>query len=138
MQTSQLRCRPKSSKMQNLSPPNTNGWNPLQVLRIGRPSWLSGKESACQCKRLRFDPWSKKILHAAKQVSLCATTCTIRQRFTTTIEPRLYSLRITATELHTPETLCSTTREATAMKPVQPRSPQLGESPDMKTQHGQK
>jgi len=25
------------------------------------PLWLSGKESACQCKRLRFDPWVRKI-----------------------------------------------------------------------------
>ena len=23
--------------------------------------WLSGKESACQCRRLRFDPWVRKI-----------------------------------------------------------------------------
>ena len=23
--------------------------------------WLSGKESACQCKRYRFDPWVEKI-----------------------------------------------------------------------------
>ena len=22
--------------------------------------WLSGKESACQCRRLRFDPWVRK------------------------------------------------------------------------------
>ena len=22
--------------------------------------WLSGKESACQCRRLRFDPWVGK------------------------------------------------------------------------------
>ena len=23
--------------------------------------WLSGKESACQCRRQRFDPWVRKI-----------------------------------------------------------------------------
>ena len=31
---------------------------------VGLPRWLSGKESACQCrrqKRLRFDPWVGKI-----------------------------------------------------------------------------
>ena len=28
---------------------------------IGLPRWLSGKESACQCKRLRFDPWVRKV-----------------------------------------------------------------------------
>ena len=27
----------------------------------GLPSWFSGKESACQCRRLRFDPWVRKI-----------------------------------------------------------------------------
>ena len=25
------------------------------------PPWLSGKESACQCKRHRFNPWIRKI-----------------------------------------------------------------------------
>ena len=25
------------------------------------PMWLSGKESTCQCRRLRFDPWVGKI-----------------------------------------------------------------------------
>ena len=25
------------------------------------PRWLSGKESACQCRRCRFDPWVRKI-----------------------------------------------------------------------------
>ena len=31
---------------------------------IGLPGWLSGKESACQCRRLKrcgFDPWIRKI-----------------------------------------------------------------------------
>ena len=27
----------------------------------GLPWWLSGKESACQCRRLRFSPWVRKI-----------------------------------------------------------------------------
>ena len=27
----------------------------------GLPWWLSGKESTCQCKRCRFDPWVRKI-----------------------------------------------------------------------------
>ena len=25
------------------------------------PRWLSGKESACQCMRQRFDPWVRKV-----------------------------------------------------------------------------
>ena len=26
------------------------------------PWWQSGKESACQCRRYRFDPWIRNIL----------------------------------------------------------------------------
>ena len=33
----------------------------LAVLPLGLPQGLSGKESACQCRRLRFDPWFGKI-----------------------------------------------------------------------------
>ena len=33
--------------------------------------WLSGKESACQCRRHGFDPWSGKIPLAAEQLNLC-------------------------------------------------------------------
>ena len=29
--------------------------------QIGLPTWLSGKESTCQCRRCRFDPWVGKI-----------------------------------------------------------------------------
>ena len=28
---------------------------------LGLPRWLSGKQSACQCRRSRFDPWIRKI-----------------------------------------------------------------------------
>ena len=37
----------------------------------GFPCWLSGKESTCQCRRPRFDPWSGKTPHAAEQLSSC-------------------------------------------------------------------
>jgi len=40
----------------------------------GLPWWLSGKESACQHRRLRFDPWSGKIPHTVEQLSPCTTT----------------------------------------------------------------
>ena len=40
----------------------------------GLPWWFSGKESAYQCRRHGFDPWSGKILYAMEQLSLCATT----------------------------------------------------------------
>ena len=42
--------------------------NPLQY----SPWWLSGKESASQCGRHRFDPWSGKIPHTLEQLSSCA------------------------------------------------------------------
>ena len=33
---------------------------------LGLPWWLSGKESACQCRGHGFDPWSRKIPHTLK------------------------------------------------------------------------
>ena len=30
----------------------------LSMWNIGLPWWFSGKESVCQCRRCRFDPWS--------------------------------------------------------------------------------
>ena len=39
-------------------------------LSMGRLAWwLSSKESACQCRRHRFDPWIGKILWTRKQQS---------------------------------------------------------------------
>ena len=32
-----------------------------RVLVLGLPWWLSGKESACQCRRHMFDSWVDKI-----------------------------------------------------------------------------
>ena len=47
------------------------------------PWWLNGKESACQCRRRGFDPWSGKISHVpAGRLS----------QSTTTAEPVLWSL----------------------------------------------
>ena len=30
-------------------------------IKYGLPRWLSGKESACQCRRREFNPWVRKI-----------------------------------------------------------------------------
>ena len=60
--------------------------------KCGLPWWLSGKESACQCRRCRFDPWSRKTPQAAGQLS---------QR-TTTIDPVLLSPGATTTEARMP------------------------------------
>ena len=35
----------------------------------GLPRLLSGKESSCQCRRHKLDPWSRKIPHAVEQHS---------------------------------------------------------------------
>ena len=36
--------------------------------------WFTGKESACQCKLLGFDPWSQNIPVLVEQLSPCTTT----------------------------------------------------------------
>ena len=59
----------------------------------GLSQWLGGKESTCQWRRRRFDPWSGRIPHAAEQLNPCPTT----------IEPVLLSP-------------CSATGEAAAMR----------------------
>ena len=33
----------------------------INTPNTGLPWWISGKEFSCQCRRLRFDPWSRKI-----------------------------------------------------------------------------
>ena len=35
--------------------------SPHFILPHGLPWWLSGKESACQCRRCKFNPWVRKI-----------------------------------------------------------------------------
>ena len=35
---------------------------------LGLPWWLSDKESACQCRRQGFSPWSERIPHAAESL----------------------------------------------------------------------
>ena len=75
------------------------------------PWWLSGKEPACQCRRHRFDLWSRKIPHAREQPSLC-----------TTIEPKLRSLGTTAAaaakSLQSCPTLCDPTDGSPPGSPV--------------------
>ena len=45
--------------------PQVQGTAGMQVLlhskESGLPWWLSGKDSACQCRRRRFNPWVRKI-----------------------------------------------------------------------------
>ena len=63
-------------------------WQPSKEESIRLPWWFSGKESACQCRRHGFSPWSGKIPYALKELCLCATT----------IEPVLQSPGATTTE----------------------------------------
>ena len=47
----------------------------FHILRrhLGLPWWLSGWESACQCRGHGFEPWSGKIPHAVEQLGPWAT-----------------------------------------------------------------
>ena len=72
----------------------------------GLPWWLSGKEPTCQCRRQGFNPRSGKIPLAVEQLSPGVTT----------IEPALQSPGATTTEAPMPESLCSASGEATAMR----------------------
>ena len=40
---------------------------------LGLPWWRSGWESACQCRRYGFEPWSGRIPHAAERLGPWAT-----------------------------------------------------------------
>ena len=49
-------------------------WNNKEMVFLGFPAGLSGKESACQSRRHGFDPRSGKIPYAEEQLSSYATT----------------------------------------------------------------
>ena len=72
--------------------PKTNKMGPSLRKVLGLPWWLSDKESTCQCRRHRFDPWSEKISHTMEQPSPCATT----------VEPVLLSPRTATAEACVP------------------------------------
>ena len=73
--------------------------------------WSSGKKSPCQNRGHEFNPWSRKIPHAAGQLSLCATTSKLER-------PRAHELPLLKPVL---QSLCSATRETTAVR--SPRTP---------------
>ena len=57
-----------------------SNWKRGCLLRVsfkktwGLPWWRSGYESSCQRRGHGFEPWSRKIPHAAEQLSPCTTT----------------------------------------------------------------
>ena len=53
---------------------------------VGLPWWLNGKQSICQYRRHRFDPWSRRIPCATQQPSLYTTTIDLCSR---ACEPQL-------------------------------------------------
>ena len=71
--------------------------------------WSSSKEFACQCRRHRFNPWSRKIPHAAEQLSSCTTTTelTCHHYWILCIESPCSATR----EATSVRSLCTTTRE---------------------------
>ena len=64
----------------------------LKILSLRLPWWSSSQESTCQCREHGHDPWSAKITHAVKQLSLG----------TTAIEPVLWGPGAATTEAHKP------------------------------------
>ena len=76
--------------------------------------WLSGKESNWQCRRLVFDPWSRKTPHAMEQLNLCATTR----------EPVFRSPCFTTTEVITMRSRHTTTRELLLLSATRGKSMQ--------------
>ena len=91
---------------------------------------LRGEDSACQCERHRFDPWSGKIPYAVEQLSLCATTNA----------PVLESPGAAAPAACVSQRLCSTTRKANTRRlESSPRLLQLEKAcTATKTRHSQK
>ena len=68
--------------------------------------WLSGEKSTCQCGRLQFNPWSRKIPQTSEQLSPSVTTLSLRSRtrtprrqatatrsFATSVGPTLHTWR---------------------------------------------
>ena len=66
----------------------------------GLPWWLSGKESAYQCRGHGFDPWYGTIPHALEQLSPCTATMRLRSR---ALELKLLSPHATAAEACMPK-----------------------------------
>ena len=63
-----------SPELHNFLQDVVNIINHIRVYAPGLPWWLSGKESACQCRRHGFNPWSGKIPHDVGQLSPCTET----------------------------------------------------------------
>ena len=79
--------------------------------------WFSGKESSCQCRRCRFDPWSGKMPHTTEQLSPSATSTEAHARQPE--KPPVRSLLTATREASPVRSLLTATRE----KPTQQGRP---------------
>ena len=87
----------------------------LQESKVCLPWWFNGKESACQCRRHRFHPWSGKIPHAVEQLNWCTVTVDC---LACALGPGSHNYWAHAPQLLTPvpQSLCSSAGEATTMR----------------------
>ena len=87
----------------------------LQECKVCLPRWFNGKESACQCRRHRFHPWSGKIPHAVEQLNWCTMTVDC---LACALGPGSHNSWAHAPQLLTPVTqsLYSSAGEATTMR----------------------
>ena len=91
----------------SLTPENARGAGEPNNKQIpGLPWWLSGKESAYQCRRRGFDPWTGRIPYASKPVRHDYWACALTA-------PELQLLKSACLEPAPP------TREATAKTNLQ-------------------
>lgn len=77
------------------------------------PWWLSGKDSACQCGRSEFSPWSGRISHVMQRLSPCSQPLTLCSGVQ---EPGLLSPRAATTKAHMACEPIFATREATVVR----------------------
>ena len=106
--------------------------SPLKLEKRGLPRWLSGKEPACQCRRHGLHPWPGKTPHAEEHQSLHQTAGPVLWG----PGPQLLSPRAAASGTLSPQSLCSTARDATSTQSLltttREKSP-----PATKTQYSQ-
>ena len=80
-------------------------WEVFWKCTNGPPWWSSGYESTPQCRGHRFNPWSRKISHAAEQLSLWpSVSWNSWARVPWLLKPEC------------PKSSCSATREATSVR----------------------
>ena len=77
----------------------------INTVLLGLPWWLTGKESACQCRGHGFGPCSRKIPHAAEQLSPWNTTTESACCKTEACVPRACALQREAVAMRS---LCTT------------------------------